>query len=86
MNRSQVLGVAFATAAAGFFSMAMSAPVLAADAATIKCASSSACKGHGACKSAGNACKGQNGCKGKGMTMQKSAEACTAAQAAAKGT
>lgn len=85
MNRSQVLGVAFATAASGFFSMAMSASALADDAASIKCESSSACKGHGACKSASNACKGQNGCKGKGMTMQKSADDCTAAQAAVKG-
>ena len=84
MNRSQVLGVAFATAAAGFFSMTMSAPALADDAAMIKCDSSSACKGHGACKSASNACKGQNGCKGQGFTMQKSGEDCTTAQAAAK--
>lgn len=85
MNRSKILGVALATAAAGFFSIAAVTPVMADEAGTIKCDSSSSCKGHGACKQASNACKGQNGCKGQGFTMQKSAEDCTAAQAATKG-
>ncbi|MSR14707.1 MAG: hypothetical protein EXR86_09130 [Gammaproteobacteria bacterium] len=85
MNRSKILGVALATAAAGFFSLATVTPAFADEAGTVKCDSSSACKGHGACKQASNACKGQNGCKGQGFTMQQSAEDCTAAQATVKG-
>ena len=85
MNRSKLLGMALATAAAGFFSLATVTPVLADEAGMIKCDSSSACKGQGGCKQASNACKGQNGCKGQGFTMQKSAADCSAAQAATKG-
>ena len=84
MNRSQVLGIALATAAAGLFATAGIAPAVAADAAGVKCETSSSCKGHGSCKSASNACKGQNGCKGQGFTMQKSADECATAQKAAK--
>lgn len=84
MIRSKVLGIALATAAAGFFSLATVTPVLADEAAMIKCDNSSSCKSHGACKQASNACKGQNGCKGQGFTMQKSAAECSAAQTSAK--
>ena len=85
MNRSKILGVALATAAAGFFSLATVTPVMADEATMIKCDKSSSCKGHGACKQVSNACKGQNGCKGQGFTMQKSAADCSAAQASTKG-
>ena len=84
MNRSQILGVALATAAASLFSVASIAPVMADEAGMIKCDSSSSCKGHGACKQASTACKGKNGCKGQGFTMQTSEADCSAAQATAK--
>ena len=85
MNRSQAMGIAFATAAAGFFALAPMAAAVADDSAMMKCEHSSACKGHGSCKGASNSCKGQNGCKGQGFTMQKGAAECTTAQGAAKG-
>lgn len=82
MNTAKITGIALATAAAGLFSMATITTASAAD-ATVKCEHSTSCKGHGACKTAANSCKGQNACKGAGMTEQKSAADCEAAQAAA---
>ncbi|PZQ17446.1 MAG: hypothetical protein DI564_06235 [Rhodanobacter denitrificans] len=83
---NKLTGIALATAVAGLFAGTVASPAFAADGADakVKCENSSACKGHGACKSAKNACKGQNACKGEGFTMQKSADACKAAQDAAK--
>jgi len=82
MNRNTA--IAIATAAASMFMVVGATSAYAGDDATVKCESSSACKGHGACKSSSNACKGQNACKGKGFTMQKSKADCEAAQKAAK--
>lgn len=80
---------AMAILVAGLFAVTSLSAVAAAktasgDTAAVKCVHSSSCKGQGACKQASNSCKGQNSCKGKGFTMQKSQQACSAAQAAAK--
>lgn len=83
-------GGAMAAMVAGLFAMTAATAAIAADQsstgdkAEVKCMNSSSCKGHGACKQASNSCKGKNACKGQGFTMQKSQQACDAAQAEAK--
>ena len=84
-NVSKLTGIALATAVAGLFTMAVSAPAFASDDGKVKCEHSSSCKGQGACKTSANSCKGTNACKGEGMTMQKDKAACDAAQKDAKG-
>ena len=84
MKTTTLTGYALAAAAAGLFATVASSGVLAADKmadkASVKCESSSACKGHGACKTAKNECKGHNACKGQGVTMAADDAACKKAQ------
>jgi len=81
---SKITGIALATVVAGLFSVASVNKAFAADDAKVKCEHSTSCKGQSACKNSANSCKGQNACKGQGMTEQKDAATCTAAEAAAK--
>ena len=83
MNSMKITGMALATAAAGLFSAVSVGTASAAD-AKVHCENSTACKGQGACATATHGCSGMNACKGQGWTEQKSAEACKAAQDAAK--
>lgn len=72
-------GLVLATATAALLASGFFATATAADSTDVKCMGVNSCKGTGACKSINNACKGQNTCKGQGVTMEKSAEACTQA-------
>ena len=83
--KSGLKSFAIATAVAGLFTVAsVSTAFAAGDDAKTKCEKSTSCKGQSACKNSANSCKGQNACKGQGMTMQKSAADCKAAQDTAK--
>lgn len=72
--KGAVIATTFATLMAPGFALAGKT---AKSAGTTKCTGANDCKGKGSCKGASNDCKGQNSCKGTGVTMEKSADACT---------
>ena len=61
-------GAVLASAAAGLFMLAATAPVAHADPAEeiVRCYGINACKGNGDCGGKGHSCAGENECKGKG--------------------
>ena len=82
MNSKKLSGLILATAAAGLFSIAPVATVVAAEMAKVHCEGINSCKSHGDCKGE-NGCKGKNSCKGKGF-LEMTQEDCDAAKAKMK--